>query len=111
MIRKQFITDNERKIVQVTFTIPSCKWSNTIHWVGDFNHWNHFTHPFQRDHNGDRSITLEMTIDQIYQFRYLCDGREWMNDSSADGYVPNRLGSENCLLVTKADFKPHTDEL
>lgn len=109
MIKKQFTGHNGHAVVQVTFIIPSCKWSNIIHLVGDFNHWDHGSHPFQRNQDGDWVITLQMAVDQVYQFRYLCDGHEWLNDSTADGYVPNGHYNENCLLITKQDFKPHAD--
>jgi hypothetical protein len=34
------------------------------------------------------------------EFRYLLDGRTWVNDSAADGYVPNEHGSENSVVNT-----------
>ncbi|HRW06981.1 MAG TPA: isoamylase early set domain-containing protein [Caldilineaceae bacterium] len=109
MIIKRFIQQNGRDIAQVTFCLPANKWSSTVHLVGDFNQWNQHTHPFHQTTDGAWTITVELPSDQIYQFRYLCDGHEWLTDRGADGYIPNVHGSENCLLITKRDFQPHTD--
>ena len=81
----------------------------TVHLVGDFNNWDPRAHPFRQTATGDWTVTIAMAPDQIYQFRYLCDGHEWLTDNCADGYVPNDHGSENCLLITKRDFAPHRD--
>ncbi len=110
MITKEFTTQNGRELALVTFTIPGGtipggKWSDTINLVGDFNDWDPLSHPFHQLSDGSWSITLEMAIDQIYQFRYLCDGMVWFNDHSADGYIPNRRSGDNCLLITRRDFR------
>jgi hypothetical protein len=34
----------------------------------------------------------------VYQFRYLLDGENWINDPKADGYALSEYGSENCLV-------------
>ena len=107
MITKTFDANSDRPVAQVTFTIPSHIWADTIHLVGDFNDWNCASHPFRCSHDGHWTITIYLDMNKAYQFRYLCNGREWMNDSTADGYVPNRHGSENCLIITQSDFAPH----
>jgi len=47
-------------------------------------------------------------VGRCYQFRYRRDG-EWINDGQADGYVHNRYGSDNFLVVTDPKFKPYSD--
>ena len=110
MITKEFTTRDGDEIVRVTFTVPADKWSTIVHWVGDFNDGDRLSLPFQQNRDGSWSLTLEMEPDHIYQFRYLCDSREWLNDSAADGFIPNGHLSENCLLITKRDFHSHIIE-
>jgi hypothetical protein len=47
-------------------------------------------------------------VGRCYQFRYRRDG-EWINDGQADGYVHNRYGSDNFLVVTDPKFKHYAD--
>ena len=108
MITKIYTVDGELLSVEVTFAVPSHVWADTIHLVGDFNNWNRSSHPFQRARDGQWTITIGLSPDKVYQFRYLCNGRDWMNDCTADGYVPNPHGCENCLLITQSDFEPHS---
>ncbi|NAX41186.1 1,4-alpha-glucan branching protein, partial [Vibrio sp. V26_P1S5P106] len=35
-----------------------------------------------------------------FQYRYLLNEQEWMNDSQADDYVVNEFGDHNCVLCT-----------
>ena len=109
MITKTFMLDGDKPVIRVTFSIPSGKWTNSIYLVGDFNEWNHTSHPLLYTHEGDWIITLCLDVDKVYQFRYLCDGHEWMNDCAADGYTPNQHGSSNSLLITQRDFASHIE--
>ncbi len=38
--------------------------------------------------------------DREFQFRYLLDKQDWVNDPNADQYSANGFGEENCLLTT-----------
>lgn len=50
--------------------------------------------------NGDWKYTLELERGREYQFRYLINGEQWLNDPNAAKYVPNPFGSENFVVVT-----------
>jgi hypothetical protein len=54
------------------------------------------------------TLTVDLEVGRCYQFRYRRDG-EWINDGQADGYVHNRFGSDNFLVVTDPKFKPYAD--
>jgi len=86
MIRKTFIETERGLVARVTFILPNSTWADTIYLVGDFNGWNHSSHPFQRGREGTWTLTLDLEAGRCYQFRYLRDG-EWINDSQADGFV------------------------
>jgi 1,4-alpha-glucan branching enzyme len=94
--------------VQVRFTIPNSLWADKIHLVGDFNNWNRTSHPLQQNQAGNWTITVDLETGRAYQFRYLVDGTQWMNDNQADAYVHNPYGSDNFMVITDPDFEQYT---
>ncbi len=48
---------------------------------------------------GDYKVTLDLSVGQEYQFRYLIDGHVWVNDAEADKHTPAGLGSEENSVV------------
>jgi 1,4-alpha-glucan branching enzyme len=109
MIRKTFIETERGLVARITFILPNSTWADTIYLVGDFNEWNHSSHPFQRGREGTWTLTLDLEVGRCYQFRYLRDGA-WINDSQADGFVGNPHGSDNSLVVTDPKFKRYPGE-
>jgi 1,4-alpha-glucan branching enzyme len=110
MIHKTFIRTNGTSVARVTFTLPDSIWADQIYLVGDFNGWNRTSHPFQRDREGRWGLTVDLELGRAYQFRYLCDGEHWKNDSQADAHVHNRYGSDNFVVVTDPSFKQYFDK-
>lgn len=88
--------------VRVTFQFPSSIWAESVHLVGDFNDWDQRAHPLVKSRYGDSAwhVTLELDVDQEYQFRYLVDGQDWHNDWQADAYLPNPFGGDNSVVRT-----------
>jgi len=87
MINKTFINDGSKAVARVTFTLPDSIWADKIYLVGDFNDWDRTSHPFQRDREGRWIITVDLELGRAYQFRYLVDGKEWINDSQREGCI------------------------
>jgi len=110
MIHKAFVEKEGTLVARVTFSLPSSLWADQIYLVGDFNDWNQYSLPFGRERDGAWSLTMDFECGRTYQFRYLCDGRDWMNDNQADAYIYNPYGSNNCVLITDPAFKPHRGE-
>ena len=110
MIHKSFVKKEGEEFVRVTFTIPNSIWADKIFLVGDFNHWDHQSHPFRHDREGYWRLTITLEVGRAYQFRYLLDGRSWSNDDRADAYVHNPYGSDNFVVVTDPKFKPYCDQ-
>jgi hypothetical protein len=102
VIAKEFVRRDGRVLCRVTFSLPTKMWSESIYLVGDFNGWSQTAHRFIRSADGTYSVTLELECGRTYQFRYLEEGHNWLNDSQADGCVPNSYGGANCLLDTSA---------
>lgn len=100
MIRKTVVETEQGLVVQVSFLLPESIWADRINLVGDFNGWDRDSHPMQRDRGGEWRIQVDLEPGRTYQFRYLCDGERWMNDTQADGYVPNSYGSDNSIIST-----------
>lgn len=110
MIHKQFVTVNDKTVARVTFSLPASTWADSVHLVGDFNQWDRNAHPFAQQLDGAWSITVELELGHAYQFRYLINQRDWSNDQQADAHVYNIYGSDNFVIVTDLNFKPHQDE-
>jgi 1,4-alpha-glucan branching enzyme len=67
--------------------------------VGDFNDWDIESIPMKRLKNGELSVTVNLATGREYQFKYLLDSKQWINDKEADKYVPNVFQSENSVVV------------
>ena len=105
MIEKTFVEDSGNPVVRTTFLLPSSMWADVVHLVGDFNDWNRTSHPLERDRSGRWTLTIDLALGRAYQFRYLRDSHEWLNDDRADAYVYNPYGSDNFVVVTDPNFK------
>lgn len=106
MIEKCFTEVDGHPVVRVSFILPNGTWAGSLTLVGDFNGWDTSSHRFEHTEQGTWMITVDLAINHSYQFRYLRDG-EWINDGQADAYVHNRLGSDNFVVITDPEFKPH----
>lgn len=67
--------------------------------VGDFNNWSETSTPMKKSKDGSFSVTVDMESGCEQQFRYLADGKNWLNDDAADKYVSTHHGSENSVIV------------
>src|SRR5512141_3128745 len=84
---------------RVTFVLSSQPNADHVHVAGDFNDWQAST-PMKRQKDGSFRATVELEPGREYQFRYLVDGNNWVNDEAADGYVPNPFGADNSVVRT-----------
>ncbi|MDH7485012.1 MAG: isoamylase early set domain-containing protein [Anaerolineae bacterium] len=90
----------DSQYVLVTFRLPGATWAERVNLVGDFNDWDTRATPMvQNSEDYGWSVTLKLEAGREYQFRYLIDGKEWLNDWYADKYVPNAFGSENSVII------------
>ena len=102
MITKQ--PTNKNGFVRVTFELPSGTWAERVNLVGDFNDWDTMaTHMTQNRSNGNWRVTVELESGRRYRFRYLVDGKDWLNEWHADDYVENPYGSSDSV-VDLTDF-------
>lgn len=98
MIIKTFAQDG--LTCRVTFRLTADVQSASL--VGDFNLWNPAVTPLERTEDGAFGVTLALESGRPYRFRYLVDGEQWLNDDTADGWVPNQFGSADSIIAIEA---------
>jgi 1,4-alpha-glucan branching enzyme len=74
--------------------------AKNVNIVGDFNNWDTNSHEMKQLKSGEFTSLIELEQGKSYQFRYLVNGNQWVNDSEADRYVINEFGAENCVVET-----------
>jgi 1,4-alpha-glucan branching enzyme len=98
-IKKQHLKN--RPYCKVSFRVSkeAANAAKSIHLVGDFNDWNPQETPMTALKSGEFTAMVELeTSTPEYQFRYLCDGEQWINDDEADGYATNGIDGENFIV-------------
>ncbi len=93
--KRQFL--KTKPVCKVTFKFKTE--AESLALVGDFNNWNETATPMKKSKDGTFSVSVEMESSREQQFRYLADGRKWLNDEAADKYVTTALGSENSVVI------------
>lgn len=99
-LKKQYL--KSRPVCKVTFRLgrQAAPEATRVHLVGDFNSWQTDETPMKRLKSGDFTVTLDLPVNQSYQFRYLIDQNAWENDWDADQYVPSGIAAnENSVVV------------
>lgn len=86
-LRKRYL--KSKPICKVTFTVPKdlANSAKSIHLVGEFNQWDASKNPLKKTSRGYFSTTIDLHKGKAYQFRYLIDHDNWINDPRADKYV------------------------
>ncbi len=100
--KKQFL--KSKPVCKVSFRLDAAEASGAkkVQLLGDFNNWDKSAEPMTALKSNDFTITLELEAGKEFQFRYLIDETEWINDSQADSYVANSFGEENSVVSTIA---------
>jgi len=97
VIDKQLAT--KKGIVKVSFELSMSIMADRINLVGDFNDWDATATPMTLDRTtAVWKATIELRAGQRYRFRYLIDGKEWLNDWYADDHVENEYGSYDSVV-------------
>ncbi|PIE48727.1 MAG: glycoside hydrolase [Flavobacteriales bacterium] len=95
-IKKRFL--KSKPVCKVTFTVADVE-AEKVSVVGDFNNWKPKANPLKKLKNGSFKGSVDLEQGNKYQFRYLIDGKTYLNDDQADGYAYNDFaGTENAVL-------------
>lgn len=97
MINKRFFKTKDE--VEVTFELAVPSQASKVEIVADFLGWQ--PEPMKKvAKTGTFKFKTRLPKDGEYQFRYLLDTEQWVNDAEADQYIPNGFGEDNCLVKT-----------
>ena len=100
---------SKQGLVRVTFELPSTMWAERVNLVGEFNDWDTTATPMTRGRaDANWKVTIELEGGQRYRFRYLVDGKEWLNDWHADDHEENPYDSYDSVvdLTEAVDSSP-----
>ena len=108
MIKKETISGTNQ--IRVTFAVPSTAWADRVNLVGEFNDWDTTATPmFQTRSDADWQVKVDLKAGLRYRFRYLVDGKEWLNDWHADDFfydaVDHRL-YDSVVDLTQISIPP-----
>ena len=95
---------------KVTFSLPkeAVQGGKNVVLVGEFNNWNPAEGIALVNKKSGYETVIELASGRKYEYRYLVDGRTWVNDFKADAYVPNSFGTENSVVAIPATAKKVT---
>jgi 1,4-alpha-glucan branching enzyme len=97
MIQKE--PSKRKGFVQVTFELPSNMWAERVNLVGEFNDWDTTATAMSRSRSdANWKARVELEAGKLYRFRYLVDGKEWLNDWHADDHVDNPYGTYDSVV-------------
>ena len=97
MLKKKFL--KTKPTCEVTFQLPEKIQAKEASVAGDFNNWDPAANPLKK-RKGVWQTTLKLEQGREYQYRYVVNGAEWLNDFDADRYVPNNVDGENSVVET-----------
>ncbi|NJO91881.1 MAG: glycoside hydrolase [Chloroflexia bacterium] len=98
-IKKQYTKSHS--ICKVTFSLTKEQAfsASSVNLTGDFNDWDTGSLPMKKSKNGEFTLSIELEAGKEYHFKYLIDGKEWINELEADSHVQNPYMSENSVIV------------
>lgn len=100
-IEKQYLKNNNK--CKVTFRVQKEEGNDAkeMYVVGEFNKWDKCATPMKSYKNGTFAVAVNLDPNKKYQFRYLADGVNWLNDTGADTYIHCPYGNcDNSVIVT-----------
>ncbi len=112
-LKKTYSADGKKCTVVFNVNVNAAAGAEKIYLVGDFNSWDETSIPMKKGPDGSFSVKKQLDTNKEYQFRYLLDGRAWINDWKADKYVRSEFANDDnsCVDTTvpkaaKAAKKP-----
>jgi len=93
MLKKKYVKSKDE--YEVTFELPSDASEAAL--VCEANGWQPLA---MKKSKGAFAAKLRLPANGSYQYRFLLNNDEWVNDNAADRYVTNEHGSENSVVDT-----------
>lgn len=94
-LTKKFL--KSKPVCKVSFDFPTeaIPEAKSVEIIADFNNWEPLT---MRKVKGKFTRTVDLPVENNYEFRYRIDGEKWENDWQADAYVPNGIDGDNSVV-------------
>lgn len=93
MLKKKYLKTKDE--YEVTFELPTE--ASEVALVLETNNWEPVA---MKKGKGKFTTKVRFPANGSYQYRYLVDNTEWVNDEAADKYVPNEHGTTNSVVET-----------
>ncbi len=97
MLKKKYFKTKDE--CEITFEVNVDN-AEQVALVCEHNGWEPI--PMKQAKNGPFRTKVRLPKEAQFQFRYLVDGEQWLNDESADAYLGNEHGGENSVISTAA---------
>ncbi len=95
MLNKRFFKTKDE--CEVTFEIVPAD-AESVDLVCESNGWDPIA--MKKNRKGAFRAKVRLPREREFEFRYLVDGKAWVNDDEADAYRPNKFGDCNGVLST-----------
>jgi len=105
-IKKTFSSDCKKCTVVFSVNVNAAAGAEKVNLVGDFNSWDETSIPMKKGPDGSFSVKKQLDTNKEYQFRYLLDGKTWINDWKADKYVRSEFANDDNSVVDTFPEKP-----
>ena len=108
-LKKTFSSDKTKCTVTFSINAAAAAGAEKAFLVGEFNDWSETATPMKKGADGSFSVKKQFEVNKEYQFRYLLDGKTWINDWKADKYIRSELVNDDNSVVStyaEAESKP-----
>jgi len=98
-LKKQY--SKTKQECKVTFKLVKeiAGFAQKVNLAGDFNNWDIENLPMKKLKSGEFTASIDLEKGKEYQFKYLIEGKEWLNEEEADKYVLTEFQSENSVII------------
>ena len=98
-LKKTFSSDGKKCTVVFNVNPNAAANAEKVFLVGEFNSWDETSIPMKKGPDGSFSVRKQLETNREYQFRYLLDGKIWINDWKADKYIRSELANDDNSVV------------
>ncbi len=105
-LKKSFSRDGKTCTVVFNVNVNAAAGAEKVFLAGEFNSWNETSIPMKRNPDGSFSVKKMLDTGREYQFRYLLDGKTWINDWKADRYERSQFANDDNSVVSTEVPKP-----
>ena len=99
-LKKNFL--KSKPVCKVTFKVDPelAQGADKVMLAGEFNKWNTGKKAeMKKLKNGAFTATLDLETGKEYAFRYVVNGKQWVNEPEADKFIPSGVSMEENSVV------------